>query len=398
MSNTNTINVKTLLQYIPQDILEHFASETRVDYQVKKLDGDIIFKLLLFTLVSNNRNSLRILEETFHTRRFQHYAGVAADTTTKHTSLADRLATIDLTYFQKLFEHTSALCTHHVPKKEYHRSQPLLRFDSTVVSASAKLLHMGMTNGLPNKHNEHRLKNIKFSVGFNGLFATSATLFTEQRHLGEDVTLRQAILEHSENASSIIVFDRGLKKRATFTEFSQRGIHFVTRINPTTMYDELAPCSATADPAVVKDICVYLYARGVRVKTLLRLIIYRPDNDSEPLFFITNLFEESPDDIATLYRRRWDIEVFFRFIKQEFSFSHLLARNANGILVMMYMTLIAAMLIAVYKHLNNVSSYRIAKIRFANELEDEVLKCIIVLCNGDPGLLHRPHLHPGFGH
>lgn len=398
MPRTHNIDVHTLLQYIPQHILAQFASETRVNYQVKKLDGELMFKLVLFTLVSTTRTSLRVLEEVFHSARFQHYAGIQTHTTTKHTSLADRLACMDITYFEKLFHHTAELCTRHLTTRDYHRSQPLYRFDSTVVRTAAHLMRIGMVNGQAPQQNDHRFKHVKFTIGFNGLCATSAKVFTEQRYLGEDIALCEAILEHSQNTTGVVVFDRGIKQRSTFTALSQRGIHFVTRINPTTMYDELAPCAVASDPAVIKDSCVNLYAHGVRVTTLLRLIIYRTEQQEEPLYFITNLFEDSPHDIATLYRRRWDIEVFFRFLKQELQLSHLVARNYNGIVIMLYMTLIAAMLIAVYKQLNAIASYRIAKIRFTNELDQELIKLIIVLCNGDPTLLNKQRNPPGFGH
>ncbi|MDR1372505.1 MAG: transposase [Dysgonamonadaceae bacterium] len=65
----------------------------------------------------------------------------------------------------------------------------------------------------------------------------------------------------------------------------------------------------------------------------------------EDIIFISRIFELSVKEITDAYRRRWDIEVFFRFIKQELNVSHLISLNTNGIEVMLYMTLIAAMLI-----------------------------------------------------
>jgi IS4 transposase len=75
----------------------------------------------------------------------------------------------------------------------------------------------------------------------------------------------------------------------------------------------------------------------------------------------------SAKEITDAYRRRWDIEVFFRFIKQELNVSHLISLNKNGIEVMLYMTLIVAMLILIYKHANNIG-YKTAKRRFEMEI------------------------------
>ena len=79
----------------------------------------------------------------------------------------------------------------------------------------------------------------------------------------------------------------------------------------------------------------------------------------KPLWFLTNKFDLSIEEIIEVYKRRWDIEVFFRFIKQELNFKHFMSTNINGIKVILYMTLILAMLILMFKKLNNIG-YKIA--------------------------------------
>ena len=54
-------------------------------------------------------------------------------------------------------------------------------------------------------------------------------------------------------------------------------------------------------------------------------------------------------ELAAVYRGRWDIEVFFKFIKQHLNYSHLSSRSENGIKVMIYMSLIVAVLLIWYK-------------------------------------------------
>ena len=88
--------------------------------------------------------------------------------------------------------------------------------------------------------------------------------------------------------------------------------------------------------------------------------------------------------MAELYKRRWEIEVFFKFIKQHLDFSHLLSRNENGMKVEMYMTLITAILLIVYKKENGLSGYKMAKLRLAIEIESLLIKEIVLICGGDP--------------
>ena len=82
--------------------------------------------------------------------------------------------------------------------------------------------------------------------------------------------------------------------------------------------------------------------------------------------------------------RRWDIEVFFKLLKSLLSFSHMAARNENGLQVILYTTLIAAILIQVYRTENNIKGYKQAVLKFRNELEALLLDAIIIACGGDP--------------
>ena len=76
--------------------------------------------------------------------------------------------------------------------------------------------------------------------------------------------------------------------------------------------------------------------------------------------------------------------MFFKLIKQHLNVKHLVSRNENGMKVMIYMTMILATLLIVYKKINKIKSYKIAKLKFEIELENEAIKTIVLLCGGDP--------------
>ena len=97
------------------------------------------------------------------------------------------------------------------------------------------------------------------------------------------------------------------------------------------------------------------------------------------------MLDEDSYQLADWYKQRWDIEVFFRFLKQELNVSHLVSLNRNGIQVILYMTLIVAMMVLIYKKANNVG-YKTAKRRFALEVRDLAIALIVIQCGGDPGL------------
>ena len=135
--------------------------------------------------------------------------------------------------------------------------------------------------------------------------------------------------------------------------------------------------------------CQFYGEQGIKPKHLFRRIEAIRLEDSEPISFITNIETLTAADITELYKRRWDIEVFFKFIKQLLNFKHLISRNENGIKVILYVTMIAAILLTAYKKLNHLSGFKIPKLKFSNELESELVKELIRLCGGNPEKLNE---------
>lgn len=402
MKHQRKISCSDLLKLLPENLFEQLTASTRVDYQVKKLNGRNIFNLMLMTTLDSERLSLRVMETMYESERFKVFAGLAVNDKTKHTSLSDRLATINSDYFEQIFIETSKLISKRFAPKELKR-YTLERVDSTVISLSSKLLNIGMQSGKKNQQGEHGIKQLKFTIGFNGLAANHAKLYSQQKYLSEDHALKESILSQRHSKNSIVVFDRGLKARKTYAAFDKQGIHFVTRINPTKNYKTLKVLSTekvyTDTICIKEEKQIYLLdGDGKQVKTPLRLLIAESLETKEPIYFITNIVDLSAIEIAYFYQLRWDIEVFFKFLKQELNLKHLVSRNENGIKVMLYMSLIAAMLLMLYKKLNNIEGYKIAKIKFINELDMEIVKVIIELCNGKPEKLKSITHFKGFGH
>lgn len=384
------ITVKELLPLIGEDILSSVAIETEVNFKAKKLSGEVVFKLLLMSILDNTKISLRIMEKVFSTYLFKLFSGVEKQQTIRYNSISERLSTINCAYFERIFENVFELSKKHFKDglQRYHIRQ----FDSTILSLSGKLLKKGMINGLQNKEGVHTKKQVKFTVGLFNNLPSQLNFYNSQEYLGEDLTLRASILNASIGENEIVVFDRGLKKRSTFKEFSQNKILFVTRINPTKTIKVLEEYPLkdnieTETLTIINDAEVNLYHQNKRLlREPFRLVKARSKKTNEQLFFLTNI---SIDDmgaveITEIYKKRWEIEVFFKFIKQHLHFKHFLSYSENGIKVMMYMAMITATLLLLYKKLNKIEGYKMAKYMFTEELNMEIIKEIVVICDGDP--------------
>jgi hypothetical protein len=372
------------------EILDSKAEQTQVDRNVKKLFGREMFLLLLMSVLENERVSLRVMEDLYNSNKFQFFAGQDSKRKTKFTSLSDRLINIKAEFFEELFKATYQILSKNF-KAEQIKKHSIVRFDSTCISASAKLLHEGMVNGSPNtKTKQYAIRQIKFTIGFDGLLATTVNVYSEQKYLAEDISLGETILAYGASKKSIAVFDRGLKKRITFGEFSKQDKFFVTRINPTKSYQIISTNEdvqniQSESLELISDHWVYLFHQDkIKFKVPFRLIQAKQKQEGQLLFFVTNIKELDALTITEIYKSRWDIEVFFRFLKQEMNLKHFASFSLNGIKVMLYIQLIASMLIMLYKKFNNIDGYKRAKIRFVQALDIEITRLIVEICGGNP--------------
>lgn len=241
--------------------------------------------------------------------------------------------------------------------------------------------------------NQHgKKKQIKYTMAMTDIFPSGVEVFTEQAEHNENITI-PAVISKVDNQDNIFVFDRGVNKRDAFKDMDNHGISFVTRVNQNCTFEIISSNELTVSNhknlKILSDQNVYLFKRKGGKSNPLRLIITRQiDKKKEKILILTNCDDLQIDEIIDIYKKRWDIEVFFRFIKQELNFSHFLSTNKNGIKIVLYITLILAMLILVYKKLNNIG-YKTAVRRFRIEMDEVIMKMTITFAGGDPSLVFR---------
>lgn len=245
---------------------------------------------------------------------------------------------------------------------------------------------------------------MKFSLSFDGILPSGVEVFTGQKYSSEESALPETILKQvkkEEHHDNIYVIDRGLQSTRTMKHFEEKSVKFIIRSKENRKFEELESFldekkQKWDDWELIKDSKVKLYTgkpilnkrgnihhREEKVETDFRLVIIKNEITSKEFWFLTNEFELSAKEISDYYKKRWDIEVFFRFMKQELNLSHLVSLNKNGIEVMHYMTMIAAMLLLIYKKANNLG-YKTAKRRIAMELRDMITAILIVFAGGNP--------------
>ncbi len=373
-----------LIGLIPQGIFEELSASTGVDAQVKKLSGEVIFKLILFSMLNAEKPSLRVMEAFLQSAQFKSFTGYDI-LDGKYNSIRDRICTMNADYFAQLFEQVFQIYN-----KELKEEKALSKVDSTYVALASRLFSIGMENGTRDK------RFVKYSINLKGSLPSSVKVFVDQSYVSEDLALADVINDTNIGEGNVVVFDRGLQSRKAFDEFSDSQKLFVSRANPNirckaTIQNEVGVKAKRATVTIVSDEVGYLMSKKQKKTAhLYRVIKAVIDKSGEPICFVTNILDEDAYLIAAWYKQRWEIEIFFKFIKQHRNVNHLVSRNINGIKVMIYMTMILAILIIAYKKLNKIKGFKIAKLRFELELETEIMKAVVILCGGDPK--NAPHL------
>jgi hypothetical protein len=363
------VSVTELLALIPQELIDDLAESLAVDKWVKKLKANYLFKLVLFSLLSSERLSLRVMEDNFEDPLFQALAPALSADEVTWAGIRDRLMKVNSSFFRKLYEAVYQRAAKLYGDKGLH-GYHIKRYDSTMIATFSHLLE-GMKVGNTKKGKTQ----VKLTTEFQDDFMIRMQFYDDQAHLSEETALKEVIQQAEADDHSIHVFDKGLKSRKTFEDFDADDIFFITRLSEKPRYELLYPywedngTQDTHELEFVQDSVVQVYKSGHQLSERpFRLVQFRIKKQDKPLFFLTNVWDLDAAQIACIYRLRWDIEVLFRFLKQEMNLTHFVCNDPNAIQVMLYCSMIASMLILIYKKKNQIKSYKKAKIRFFKEL------------------------------
>jgi IS4 transposase len=217
--------------------------------------------------------------------------------------------------------------------------------------------------------------------------------------LSEERALLQVIEESQLEKEEVAVFDMGLKSRKTFQQFAKQGLLFVTRLK-SPRYEVVGEHKNIkgrhhGNLSFLSDQVVHLYQSGdgpVMSQVEYRLITavcIKGDNTGKIYYFLSNIMDLTAFEIADIYLKRWDIEIFFRFLKQQIGLRHLLAYNINGITAVFYVRLLTATMLQLFFFLNKRKDLGIAKMEFADQLNWEQFITMALLAGADPKKLKQ---------
>jgi hypothetical protein len=327
----------------------------------------------MYGLLRSDRIALRALQDIYNDKKYKPiFKG-----TIKFNSISTRLATMNVDFFRLAYEQVYEECRQMYDEHYLSSQYSITRVDSTMVAEASIALQKGMHVGC----RKNGKKQVKYTIALTDMFPSSMEIFTGQKYISENLTIPSVISKLvDKRQDNVFVFDRGVTNRDTFQELDKERFHFVTRLKDNTKFllveeNESSKSLKINNLQVLSDQKVFLYKTKAQLVEHPFRMISTINSKGKEYKFLTNLLDLPCEQIIEIYKRRWDIEVFFRFLKQELNLKHLLSVNQNGLQIMLYMTMIIAMLILIFKKVNDIT-YRSAKYRFASEVEFQIIMTV----------------------
>jgi hypothetical protein len=152
-------------------------------------------------------------------------------------------------------------------------------------------------------------------------------------------------------AGSFYVMDRAYVHFARLIKFTHAAAFFVTRSLRKLQYEVVHPTALPASQGVLRDEHIMLRGRYTRVHypLVLRRIEFKDLEHDRTLTFLTNNFELSGVQVARLYKSRWQVELFFKWIKQNLRIKSFIGTSANAVKIQIWTAICTYVLIAIIK-------------------------------------------------
>jgi Domain of unknown function (DUF4372)/Transposase DDE domain len=159
------------------------------------------------------------------------------------------------------------------------------------------------------------------------------------------------------NPGSIVTVDRGYTDYALFGRWTLAGVFFVTRMKDNAAFTVVSELEVPANRNILADQIIQLTGAQAQLDCpgpLRRVVVWDADNQRE-IVLLTNLFEFGSTTIAAIYKERWQIELFFKALKQNLTVKSFVGTSENALRIQIWTALIALLLLKWLHHLSKAN-------------------------------------------
>jgi diacylglycerol kinase len=227
-------------------------------------------------------------------------------------------------------------------KQKFRFKNKLLSLDSTTISLCLEMFPWAKFRQAKGGVKAHVLLD-------HDDYLPSYVLITEARR--SDVKMAHSF---PLNPGSIVAMDRGYSDYALYGRWTDRGIYFVTRLKDNARYEVLDSGPLPANRNILADDLIQFTGDKAQKDCpypLRRVVVWDAVGDRE-IVLLTNLLEFGPTTIAAIYKDRWEIELFFKALKQNLKVKSFVGTSENALRIQIWTALIAILLLKWVHHLS----------------------------------------------
>jgi len=258
-----------------------------------------------------------------------------------------------LQVFQNLFQQTRK----QLPR-EFEELGELVAIDGSLIDAVLSMAWADYRKGS---------KKAKVHLGFNLNQSIPQKIFFTKGS-GAERPFVQQILEEGQTG----IMDRGYQNHDLFDQWQENDIHFVCRIKGNTHKTCVKALPFEPGGIIFYDAIVYLGQPGINeTKNDLRLVGYTVGD--KKYWIATDRFDLTAEQIASIYKLRWNVESFFAWWKRHLRVYHLISRSKHGLMIQILSGLITYILLAIHCYNEfgekvSIKRVRGLQIKIANEI------------------------------
>ena len=320
------------------------------------------------------RTSLRDVESTLQSQSTHRYH--LGSQSVSRSALSRANETLSAAFYTSLFKVLYQRCARHAPGHGFRFKHKLFSLDGSLISLSMKVFPWADYNC--------KKAAFKLHVGLDhdGFIPTFAAIT-----LGRESESSQARLWDYPKGS-VLVFDKGYNSYQWHNSLTDKGLIWVTRIRGNALYRVVERRSTGNHPAITSDQIIEYTGKHVHKTKLhpVRRIGYRDPETKRHYVFITNNFHWSAETIAQIYKQRWQVELFFKWIKQNLKIKSFLGTSENAVMTQVMVALCNYLLLAYLKFRSraNISLQKIVQLLQTNLFSRRSLMGLLQPLNADP--------------
>jgi IS4 transposase len=243
-------------------------------------------------------------------------------------------------FFNDLFAEMYGLCAAKAPKHKFRFKSKLFSLDATTIKLCLSLFPWASFRQAKGGIKMHTVLD---HDGHIPAFATVTNAKTHESRIAKALELPKG---------SIVVFDKGFIDYSWFRELGAKSIFFVTRLKRNAVYTLLERRPVNRKTGVTSDHVIEVISDKTPLR--LRRIGYRDPESGKRYEFLSNHFRLSPKTIADIYKERWQIELFFKEIKQNLRIKSFIGNSENAVMIQIYTALTVYLLLAYQKLLSRL--------------------------------------------